>query len=30
MVFLLEAALVSYSLAMDERGGHKDLCDLGH
>jgi hypothetical protein len=25
MVLLLERALVSWSLAMDERGGHKDL-----
>jgi hypothetical protein len=26
MVLLLERALVSWSLAMDERGGHEDLC----
>jgi hypothetical protein len=30
VVFLLEGALVSWSLAMDERGGHEDLCGLGH
>jgi hypothetical protein len=26
VVLLLERALVSWSLGMDERGGHKDLC----
>jgi hypothetical protein len=26
MVFLLEGALVSWSLTMDGRGGHEDLC----
>jgi hypothetical protein len=30
VVLLLEGALVSWSLAMDERGGHEDLCSLGH
>jgi hypothetical protein len=29
MVFLLEEDLVSWSLVMDKRGGHKDLCGLG-
>jgi hypothetical protein len=29
VVLLLERALVSWSLAMDERGGHEDLCGLG-
>jgi hypothetical protein len=29
MVLLLEGALVSYLLAMDEHGGHKDLCGSG-
>jgi hypothetical protein len=29
VVFLLEGALVSWSLAMDERGGHEDLRGLG-
>jgi hypothetical protein len=29
VVLLLERALVSWSLAMDERGGHKDLHGLG-
>jgi hypothetical protein len=26
VVLLLERVLVSWSLAMDERGGHDDLC----
>jgi hypothetical protein len=26
MILLLERASVSWSLAVDERGGHKDLC----
>jgi hypothetical protein len=30
MVFLLERALVSWSLAIDEHGGYEDLCDSGH
>jgi hypothetical protein len=30
VVLLLEGALVSWSLAMDERGGHEDLCGSGH
>jgi hypothetical protein len=30
MVLLLEGDLVSWSLAMDERGGHEDLCGLIH
>jgi hypothetical protein len=30
VVFLLERALVSWSLAMDERGGHEDLRGSGH
>jgi hypothetical protein len=30
MVLLLEGALVSWSLVMVERGGHKDLRGLGH
>jgi hypothetical protein len=30
VVLLLEGALVSWSLAMDERGGHGDLRGLGH
>jgi hypothetical protein len=29
VVLLLEGDLVSCSLAMDERSGHKDLCGLG-
>jgi hypothetical protein len=29
VVLLLVGALVSWSLAMDERGGHKDLCGSG-
>jgi hypothetical protein len=29
VVLLLEGALVSWSLAMDERGGHEDLCGSG-
>jgi hypothetical protein len=29
MVLLLEGALVSWSLAMDECGGHEDLRDSG-
>jgi hypothetical protein len=30
VILLLEGALVSWSLAMDARGGHKDLRGLGH
>jgi hypothetical protein len=30
VVLLLEGALVSWSLAMDERGGHEDLRGSGH
>jgi hypothetical protein len=30
VVVLLEEALVSWSLAMDEHGGHKDLRGSGH
>jgi hypothetical protein len=30
VVLLLEGALVSWSLAMDERSGHDDLCGSGH
>jgi hypothetical protein len=30
MVLLLEGALVSWSLVMVERGGHKDLRGSGH
>jgi hypothetical protein len=30
VVLLLEGALVSWSLAMDECSGHKDLRGLGH
>jgi hypothetical protein len=30
VVLLLKRVLVSWSLAMDERGGHKDLCGLDH
>jgi hypothetical protein len=30
MVLLLKRVLVSWSLAMDERGGHEDLRGLGH
>jgi hypothetical protein len=30
VVLLLERALISLSLAIDEHGGHEDLCDLGH
>jgi hypothetical protein len=30
MVLLLEGTLVSWSLAMDERGRHEDLCGLIH
>jgi hypothetical protein len=30
VVPLLEEALVSWSLAMDEHGGHEDLRGLGH
>jgi hypothetical protein len=30
VVLLLVGALVSWSLAMDERGGHGDLCGSGH
>jgi hypothetical protein len=29
VVLLLEGDLVSWSLAIDERSGHKDLCGLG-
>jgi hypothetical protein len=29
MVLFLEGFLVSWSLAMDERGGHEDLCGSG-
>jgi hypothetical protein len=29
VVLLLEGALVSWSLATDERGGHEDLCCSG-
>jgi hypothetical protein len=29
VVLLLEGVLVSWSLAMDEHGGHKDLCGSG-
>jgi hypothetical protein len=29
VVLLLDGALVSWSLAMDERGGHEDLCGSG-
>jgi hypothetical protein len=29
VVLLLERVLLSWSLAMDERGGHKDFCGLG-
>jgi hypothetical protein len=29
VVLLLEGAMVSWSLAMDKRGGHKDLRDSG-
>jgi hypothetical protein len=30
VVLLLKRALVSWSLAMDERGGHENLCGSGH
>jgi hypothetical protein len=30
VVFLLERDLISWSLAMDEHGRHKDLCDSSH
>jgi hypothetical protein len=30
VVLLLESALVSWSLVMDERGGHQYLRGLGH
>jgi hypothetical protein len=30
MVLLLERSLFSWSLAMDEHGGHKDLHGSGH
>jgi hypothetical protein len=30
VVLLLERTLISWSLAMDERGGHEDLCGSGH
>jgi hypothetical protein len=29
VVLLLEGALVSWSLALDERSGHEDLCGSG-
>jgi hypothetical protein len=29
VVLLLERALISWSLAIDERGGHKNLCGSG-
>jgi hypothetical protein len=29
MVLLLERALISWSLSMDEQGEHKDLCGSG-
>jgi hypothetical protein len=29
VVLLLERILVSWSLAMDDRSGHQDLCDSG-
>jgi hypothetical protein len=29
VVLMLEGALVSWTLAMDERGGHKNLCGSG-
>jgi hypothetical protein len=29
VVLLLEGALVSWSLAIDERGGYEDLCGSG-
>jgi hypothetical protein len=30
VVLLLERALVSWSLGVDEHGGHKDLCGSNH
>jgi hypothetical protein len=30
VVLLLEKTLVSWSLAINERGGHEDLCGSGH
>jgi hypothetical protein len=30
VALLLEEVLISCSLAMDEHGGHEDLCDLSH
>jgi hypothetical protein len=30
VVLFLEGVVVSWSLAMDEYGGHKDLCGSGH
>jgi hypothetical protein len=30
VIVLLEKALISWSLTMDERGGHQDLCDSSH
>jgi hypothetical protein len=30
VIFLLEGPLVSWSLAIDERGGHEDLRGLAH
>jgi hypothetical protein len=30
VVLLLERVLASWSLAMDERSGHEDLCGSGH
>jgi hypothetical protein len=29
VILLLEGVLVSWSLVMDEHGGHEDLCGLG-
>jgi hypothetical protein len=29
VIILLDEALVSWTLVMDERGGHKYLCGLG-
>jgi hypothetical protein len=29
VVLLLERVLATWSLAIDERGGHQDLCDSG-
>jgi hypothetical protein len=30
VVLLLKGVLISWSLAMDERSGHEDLCGSGH